>query len=317
MVRIIACTLCSLILLSSCNGNANQQQQPKNETAAVQTFAALLDSTQLIDDLAFLSSPALEGRLVGTEGNKKARNYIAARFDSLKLQKPDTSWFQPFPARQGKTGVNVIGMIKGTTYPDQYYVVSAHYDHLGKKGTDIYAGADDNASGSAALLAMAAYFTQHPPQHSIIFAAFDAEEGGLVGSKYFADHPAVDIKKILLNINMDMVSRNDKNEIYASGTFHYPFLQKYIDSIQTKTSVTVSTGHDDASKGASDDWTSQSDHYAFHLKNIPYIYFGVEDHPDYHHPSDTFEKVNKGFYYKVCNMIAETVLLTDRQVKLQ
>lgn len=317
MNRYIVYSLYSLILLCACNSNANEQQHPKNKSEAIQPFAHLLDSAQLINDLAYLSSPALEGRLVGTEGNKKARNYIAARFDSLKLQKPDTSWFQPFPARKEVTGVNVIGIIKGTTYPDQYYVVSAHYDHLGKKGNDIYAGTDDNASGSAALLAMAAYFTQHPPQHSIIFAAFDAEEGGLVGSKYFADHPVVDIKSIHLNINMDMVSRNDKNEIYASGTFHYPFLRKYIDSVQTKTSVTVSVGHDDASKGGSDDWTSQSDHYAFHLKSIPYIYFGVEDHPDYHHPTDTFEKVDKGFYYRVCNMIAETVLITDRQARLK
>ncbi len=93
---------------------------------------------------------------------------------------------------------------------------------------------------------------------------------------------------IIFNLNMDMVSRNDKNEIYASGTFHYPQLSKYIDSIRPLTKVTVSLGHDDASKGASDDWTTQSDHYPFHKKGIPYIYFGVEDHPDYHQPTDQF-----------------------------
>lgn len=308
MQRILVFLLSNLIILSACNGNA--QQQPAAP-------AILLDSTQLIQDLQFLSSPALEGRLVGTEGNKQARHYIAARFDSLGLAKPDSGRFQEFPARNKATGINVLGIIKGSQFPDQYYVLSAHYDHLGKKGDKIYTGADDNASGTAALLAMAAWFKQHPPKHSIIFAAFDAEEGGLMGSKYFADHASVDISKIVFNLNMDMVSRSDKNEIYASGTFHYPFLTKYIDSIRPQTSVTVSLGHDDASKGSHDDWTSQSDHASFHQKNIPFIYFGVEDHPDYHQPTDSFEKVNKSFYFQVCQMIAKTAVLLDNQEKLK
>ena len=308
MNRSLVLILSSLILLSACKGNAQQQASSP---------AVLLDSTQLIQDLQFLSSPALEGRLVGTEGNKQARNYIAARFDSLGLAKPDSGRFQQFPARNNATGVNVLGIIKGSQFPDQYYVISAHYDHLGKKGDKIYTGADDNASGTAALLAMAAWFKQHPPKHSIIFAAFDAEEGGLMGSKYFAGNPSVDIKKIVFNLNMDMVSRNDKNEIYASGTFHYPFLTKYIDSIRPLTKVQVSLGHDDVSKGAHDDWTSQSDHFSFHQKNIPFIYFGVEDHPDYHQPTDSFEKVNKSFYFQVCQMIGQTAVLIDRQEKLK
>lgn len=313
MNRFLVSILSGLVLVSSCAGNSQQtKQEPKPLYTTTQ-----VDSTQLINDLQYLSSPALEGRLVGTEGNKQARNYIAARFDSLQLAVPDSGRFQSFTARNNATGVNVLGIIKGSVYPDQYYVISAHYDHLGKRGDKIFTGADDNASGSAALLAMAAWFKQHPPQHSIIFAAFDAEEGGLLGSKYFADHPSVDIAKIIFNLNMDMVSRSDKNEIYASGTFHYPFLAKYIDSIRPLTKVNITLGHDDASKGASDDWTSQSDHFAFHQKHIPFIYFGVEDHPDYHQPTDSFEKVNKSFYYQVCNMIAATAVLIDGQKQLK
>ena len=313
MNRLLVSMLSSLILLNSCAGNGQQTKPtPQPLYATVK-----LDSAQLINDLQFLSSPALEGRLVGTEGNKQARNYIAARFDSLQLAAPDSGRFQSFPARNKATGVNVLGIIKGSQYPDQYYVLSAHYDHLGKKGDKIYTGADDNASGTAALLAMAAWFKLHPPKHSIIFAAFDAEEGGLMGSKYFAENPSVAISNIVFNLNMDMVSRNEKNEIYASGTFHYPFLSKYIDSIRPLTSVTVLLGHDDASKGASDDWTSQSDHFAFHKKNIPFVYFGVEDHPDYHQPTDSFEKINKGFYYQVSNMIAATAVLIDGQQQLK
>ena len=116
---------------------------------------------------------------------------------------------------------------------------------------------------------------------------------------------------------MDMLSRSDKNEIYACGTFHYPSLSKYIPNAKENAKgITVIAGHDDPSKGTSDDWTSQSDHYPFHLKKIPFLYFGVEDHPDYHRPTDSFEKVNKGFYYQVCNMIASLMDKIDAQPKL-
>lgn len=301
------------VLLTCCNDNVGQQPAPPENNAAQEHR---LDSTVLIRDLAYLSDTTLAGRETGTPGNAAARAYIVRRFDSLDLQKTDTVRTQPFPL-ENKTGYNVIGTIRGTAFPDQYIVLSAHYDHLGKKGKEIYAGADDNASGSACLLALAAYFRQFPPKHSLVFAAFDAEEKGLQGSSYFVEHPTVELKKIILNINMDMVSRNDQNEIYLSGTHHYPFLRKYADSVKTKTTVKLTLGHDDRSKGAQQDWTNQSDHFPFHRKNIPFLYFGVEDHPDYHRPSDTFEKINKQFYYQVCNLITEMVLLIDKQEKLQ
>jgi len=274
-----------------------------------------LDSTRLINDLATLSSEAMGGREAGTAGNQLAREYIARRYDSLQLKAPDSGRFQSFPLKTIK-GTNIIAMIPGTTYPDQYYVISAHYDHLGTRNGQIYYGTDDNASGSACLLALAAYFKQHPPKHAFIIASFDAEEKGLVGSRYFAAHLPVDSNKVLLNVNMDMVSRNDKNEIYASGTYHYPFLKKYVDSIKALTTVNVLLGHDNPAQGH-DDWTNQSDHYAFHQKHIPFLYFGVEDHPDYHKPTDTFDKVDKSFYYRVCEMVKETILVLDRQEKLQ
>ena len=305
-----------VLLVVACKNKAS-----KNPDTGKKTLAAVagLDSVSLINDLGYLSSETLGGRETGTPGNALAQEYIAKRFDSLQLKQSESGRFQPFPLNNqaaGTAGKNIIGIIPGTTHPDQYYVISAHYDHLGTKGDKIYFGADDNASGSACLLALARYFKQHPPAHSLIFASFDAEEKGLVGSRYFVGHLPVDSTKVLLNVNMDMVSRNDKNEIYASGTWHYPFLKKYVDSIKLLTSVNVSYGHDNPSEGHND-WTNQSDHYPFHKAKIPYLYFGVEDHPDYHKPTDTFDKVDKGFYFRVCNMIKETVVELDRQEKLQ
>jgi Zn-dependent M28 family amino/carboxypeptidase len=314
---VTASILALLLLTVSCKNKASKNPDA-NKKAVVETSP--LDSATLIHDLAALTTEAMAGRETGTSGNQLAREYIAKRYDSLQLKAPDSGRFQAFPfiLKQNPAikGTNIIAMIPGSTYRDQYYVISAHYDHLGVRNGQIYYGTDDNASGSACLLALAAYFKQHPPKHSFILASFDAEEKGLVGSRYFVAHPPVDSSKIVLNVNMDMVGRNDKNEIYASGTYHYPFLKKYVDSIQTMTTVHVLTGHDNPAQGH-DDWTNQSDHYPFHLSHIPFLYFGVEDHPDYHKPTDTFDKVDKGFYFRVCNMIKETIVLLDKQEKLR
>lgn len=313
IITLMALTIAALLLIG-CPGK-------KAGTKAVSSVAPskILDSASIIHHLAFLASSATAGRESATPGNKLAQDYIVRLFDSLQLTKTGDSYLQPFRLRPdtSKMGANVVAIIKGTRYPDTYIAVTAHYDHLGTRNGTIYYGADDNASGTANLLAMAQYFKQHPPQHSLLLAAFDAEEKGLLGSRYFADHLPVPASAILMDLNMDMISRNDNNEIYACGTFQYPFLKKYVDSAQLLTPVDIRFGHDDPSKGATQDWTTQSDHYAFHLKKIPFLYFGVEDHADYHRPSDTFDKINKSFYYQVCTMIAHTVLILDRQEKLQ
>jgi len=315
-IKTVTFSFAIVLLVIGCKNKASKNPDSGKKPTIV---VAGLDSASLINDLGYLSSEDLGGRETGTAGNALAQQYIAGRFDSLQLKQPDSGRFQLFPLTNQAAaiaGKNIIGIIPGTTYPDQYYVISAHYDHLGTKGDKIWFGADDNASGSACLLALARYFNQYPPKHSFIFASFDAEEKGLVGSRYFVGHLPVDSTKVLLNVNMDMVSRNDRNEIYASGTYHYPFLKRYVDSIKPLTSVNVSYGHDNPSEGHND-WTNQSDHYPFHKAKIPYLYFGVEDHPDYHKPTDTFDKVDKGFYFRVCNMIKETIVELDKQEKLQ
>jgi Zn-dependent M28 family amino/carboxypeptidase len=224
---------------------------------------------------------------------------------------------QPFSLADSLQGVNILGMIKGSKYPDSIIAVTAHYDHVGVQNGKIFYGADDNASGTAALLAMAQYFKKRPPAHSLLFIAFDAEEKGLLGSNYFVAHSTIPLQRVTMNLNMDMVSRNDNNEIYAAGTFHYPFLKKYVDSVRATTSVNILFGHDDPAKGGHNDWTSQSDHYAFHQQQIPFLYFGVEDHPDYHRPTDTYEKINKQFYYQVSQAITGLVGVLDRQPALR
>lgn len=298
------------LLLMGCPGTSKASS---NQAAAAST--RLLDSAALIHRLAHLTTPEMAGRESGSQGGRAALLYVSHQFDSLQLEKTQ---LQPFKLDSDSTSTayNLFGIIRGTKFPDSYIAITAHYDHLGTRNGSIYYGADDNASGTANLLTLAQYFKQHPPQHSLLLAAFDAEEKGLRGSKYFVDHLPVPQSSIIMNLNMDMISRNDNNEIFACGIYHYPFLKKYVDSVQPLTPVTIRFGHDDPNTG-SQDWTTQSDHYAFHLKKIPFLYFGVEDHADYHKPSDTFDKVNKSFYYQVCTMIANTILVLDRQEKIQ
>jgi Zn-dependent M28 family amino/carboxypeptidase len=296
-----------VVLLTGC---PPATEKKKNATKA--NVLNNIDSAALIGHLAYLSSAAMEGRETATHGNQLAREYIVKIFDLLKIEKFGDSYLQPFPyGNDNQQGNNIIGLIKGYQHADSYITITAHYDHLGTRNGKIFYGADDNASGTAALLAMAAYFKQHPPKHSLILVSFDAEEKGLLGSKYFVSNCPVPLTAIRLNVNMDMVSRNDSNEIYATGIYHYPFLKKYVDSVQPFTPVNIRFGHDGEKPGMHD-WTNQSDHFPFHQNNIPYLYFGVEDHADYHRPGDTYDKVNKSFYYQVCTMIAAVASLLDR-----
>jgi Zn-dependent M28 family amino/carboxypeptidase len=312
IIAVIA-IIAGVVLLTGCPPATENNKK----NAAKKNTLSNIDSVSLINHLAYLSSGVMEGRETSTPGNQLAREYIVKTFDSLKIEKIGDSYLQSFPmGNDTLKGVNIIGVIKGYQYENSYIALTAHYDHLGKRNGQTYFGADDNASGTAALLAMAAYFKQHPPKHSLLFVSFDAEEKGLLGSKYFVAHSPVPLSAININVNMDMVSRNDSNEIYATGIYHYPYLKKYVDSVQSFTPVYIRFGHDGEKPGIHD-WTNQSDHFPFYQNKIPYLYFGVEDHADYHRPGDTFDKVNKSFYYQVCTMITAVVSQLDRSEVVQ
>ena len=191
-----------------------------------------------------------------------------------------------------------------------YFVVSAHYDHLGIRDGVVYPGADDNASGVAVILEVAAYCQKNPFRRSIVFAAFDAEEGGLNGARVFVATPPVPKERIALNVNLDMVSRSDKREIFIAGTYHTPALKAPLEEVARRAPITVLFGHDrpKAIAGGVDDWTNQSDHGPFHAAKIPFVYFGVEDHADYHKPTDTADKINRGFFVDVAETILDAML---------
>jgi len=293
-------------LLLSCGSVKNQ-----NDQASV--------STQLLKDVETLSLDSYEGRKTGTKGAEMARAYLTGRLLEIGLKPYPgmNSYEQPFEfkGRNGGAaiqGKNLIAYVPGKT--DNVIVISAHYDHIGVINNEVFNGADDNASGVAGLLQFAKYFSKNKPNNTLIFALFDAEEMGLQGAKAFVSNPPVPLEKIKLNINMDMISHNDKGELYAAGTFKYPQLKPYI--ISSNPNIKVLLGHDDPKLGH-DDWTNQSDQGAFNAKNIPFIYFGVEDHKDYHKATDEYQNINKTFFIDAANTIQEIILNIDKQRDIQ
>jgi Zn-dependent M28 family amino/carboxypeptidase len=115
-------------------------------------------------------------------------------------------------------------------------------------------------------------------------------------------------------VNMDMVSRSEAGELYAAGTYHYPFLFPLVERVAERAPVTLLTGHDRPDLPPGDDWTLSSDHGAFHEVGIPFIYFGVEDHPGYHNPTDTFENITPEFYVRAVTTVLDFVREADAEL---
>lgn len=265
---------------------------------------SLFSKTELLKHLKSLSSDAFEGRRTGTAGAIKTQKYIINQFHTLNVLPLSKGYEQPFKFTENNKAyhaTNILGYIKGTGLPEKYIVISAHYDHEGIKKGKIYNGADDNASGLSALFSFAEYFINHPPRHSVILAAFDGEELGIQGSKYFVNNTIIPIEDIVVNLNMDMISRSDKNELFAVGTRFNARLRRIVLNMETPKSIRFLTGHD--GDDGDDNWIHSSDHASFFRKDIPFLYFGVEDHKDYHKPTDDFDNIHPEFYIEAIKVI--------------
>jgi Zn-dependent M28 family amino/carboxypeptidase len=294
-------------------------QNPAKQTSQTTPSSKIINASQLLRDDETLSADDMQGRGIGTAGGIKAREFVAARFKASGLKSFGDSYSQPFEFanRSGAkiSGANVVGYVEGTKNKNQYIVVTAHYDHLGTRNGEIYNGADDDASGTAALFAIAEHFKKNNPSHSIIFVAFDGEESGLRGSRAFVEKPPVALSSIALNINMDMIAHNDTNELYATGTYAYPALKPALEKVVKTAKVKLLLGHEGPNVSKADDWTDQSDQGSFNKVKIPFIYFGVEDHKDYHKPTDDFININQAFYVRAVETILEAVKSFDKDLK--
>ena len=186
---------------------------------------------------------------------------------------------------------NVLGVIKGES--EKTIIVSAHYDHVGKEDDHYYPGADDNASGVAALLELAEEFVQYKDlKYTMVFLALSAEEVGLLGSSYHVNHPDFDPEKVVCNVNMDMISRCDKersdcNYLYCISNS----LSERLDSLVAEADQLFPQCACDYSQNKSGIF-NRTDTYNFSRKTIPSLLFFTGLHNDYHTPSDTWDKID-------------------------
>jgi hypothetical protein len=303
------------VLLAACGGEDAAERPAEVTGVDAEAVAAAEAGARGLDHIRFLSADSLEGRLVGSEGNRKARDYIVGVYRSLALSMYEGAYVESFEvqtAEETREGSNVVGYVEGTDLPDRYSVETAHFDHLGIRDGEIYNGADDNASGTAGLMMLAEYFSANPARHSLIFAAVDGEEGGLRGARHFVSDPPVPLENMALNVNLDMISHND-SVLYVAGAYHTESLRPVLDEVAAGSAITLLQGHDSPDLPPGDDWTTSSDHGPFHAAGIPFVYFGVEDHPDYHQASDTFETINQQFFLDAVETVKQAILRFDGQ----
>ncbi|MCA1584023.1 MAG: M28 family peptidase [Acidobacteria bacterium] len=296
--------------------------------AALQTVAEQRDAVppgavhaitaeRLMATVKALAAPEMEGRRTGTAGGHKARSWLVSAIEETGLSAIGSDYVLPFRfrSRNGEQteGANIAATCPGADPSLPVIVVSAHYDHLGVRDGQIYPGADDNASGVATVLELARRCRRLPFQHTTFFVFFDAEEQGLQGARAFVSSPPIPRERLTLNVNLDMVARGDAGELYVSGLRHYPSLRGALEPVAARSNVRLLFGHDQATAGA-DDWTFQSDHGAFHEAKIPFVYFGVEDHADYHKPTDAPEKIDPVFFQRAAETILDALMALDRQL---
>jgi Zn-dependent M28 family amino/carboxypeptidase len=273
-----------------------------------------ISGEELMVSVRALASKEFEGRAVGTAGGLKARAWVEDRFKAAGLRPlSGNSFLLPFTDGTIE-GANVAGACPGTRADAPRFIVSAHYDHEGVLKGAVYFGADDNASGIAVLLAVAERCRTAPFSRTVVFVAFDAEERGLRGSRAFVQAPPLPLAQLALNVNLDMVARGDKGELFAAGVYHSPQFKAPLEAVAGRSAIRLRLGHDRPADGKGD-WTMQSDHGPFHKSGIPFVYFGVEDHPDYHKPSDTADKIDPRFFAAAANTILDAVRTLDAAIR--
>ena len=279
--------------------------------------------SRLLEDLRTLSADDMQGRAPDTEGGLKARAYLIQRLEELGVAAAPSGRLQPISGevrRQSGTrqvsGANILGLIPGTTRPDRYIVVTAHYDHLGVHDDQIHNGADDNASGVSSVLELARQLMARPPEHSVLIVFFDAEESGLLGARRFVETPVVPLTDIALNLNLDMTSRAETdNHLWVTGTYQNPTFRPLLEPIAPVNGISLSFGKDRPEDTGANNWVEASDHGPFFRAGVPFIYLGVEFHPDYHQPTDDFDRVRPEVFTAATELAVRAFHALDQGVE--
>ncbi len=299
--RILFITIFSAFLIAGCaNRNETETELPG-----------------LQQHIEWLADDQREGRLAGTSSEAESANYIADYFLRVGASPAgdDGTYFQQFTLEgpmpqamnvENHISRNVVAFIEGEEHPGRYIILGAHYDGQGSGGIismdhggepSIHNSADDNSSGTAALLELARHYAENRPSVSVVFAAFSGEELGLIGSSHFVDTMEIDVEDILAMINMDMIGRMEEDKLTIFGTGSADIWDSLLDDISDDSLDITRTP---SGSGA-------SDHASFYRTGIPVLHYFTGTHDDYHRPTDTADKINYTGIEKVMSHVIETV----------
>ena len=301
------------------------------QNAKAEKFAKSITTDELQEMVYIFSSDEFEGRNTGKKGQKKAAGYIADFYRENDIESPirKGDYFQEIPTEFYKDKYppteNVLGFIPGKT--NEVIVLSAHYDHLGIKDGKIFNGADDDGSGSMAILEIAEAFKKaadagHQPKRGILILHVTAEEKGLIGSDYYSKNPVIPLAQTVTNLNIDMIGRVDKrhqdnpNYIYLIGSDRLSTELHKISERANQETVDLELDYKYNAKSDPNRFYYRSDHYNFAKHDIPVIFYFNGTHADYHQPTDTADKLNYELLEKRTRLIFHTAWkLANREKK--
>lgn len=302
----ILIVILSFILLSCGSGKSDRSAID----AVKEKYASQIKPDDLKEHLYLLASDILEGRKTGEKRQDMAVNYFTAYYEHIGLVAPSEypEYTQEIPQEyfENKSegpSENVLAFIRGSEFPNEVIVISAHYDHLGMKGEEVYNGADDNASGSSALMELAESFQLakkqgNGPRRSILFLHLTGEEIGLYGSQYYIENPVFSLDSTLVDLNIDMVGRVDKEHldnkeyIYLVGSNRR---SQDLHKLSERANKNYTHLKLDYTFNELDDpynYYKRSDHYNFAKNDIPVIFYFNGTHADYHRITDTADKID-------------------------
>ena len=292
---------------------------------AFRTGYESISSADLKKHLFVVASDEMEGRDTGSEGQKKAGRYIIGEYQKMGVTHPASlaDYYQKVPkeALNGRRGAlpdseNILAFIEGSEKPEEIIVLSAHYDHVGTKDGQIYNGADDDGSGTVALMEIAEAFKKSQtkgkaPKRSILILHVTGEEHGLLGSKYYAENPVFPLANTVVNLNIDMIGRSDaenegKNYVYVIGSEMLSTELKKINESANNATQKLQLNYKYDDPNDTERLYYRSDHYNFAKNGIPVAFFFDGIHGDYHKPTDDADKIDYELLRKRTQLIFAT-----------
>jgi hypothetical protein len=322
-------TLAALVVLLTVGACA---QVPGSEGATgfqpeiVDESADPILAEDILEHVEILSSDLFEGRGAATDGERRAAAYIVSVISDYERVQPggvDGSWFQEFPVKETDPPAgfdheharNVLAIIPGSDpeLAHEVIVIGAHYDHVGKEGLhggslgghgEIHNGADDNASGSAVLLELVSYFatTGTPLRRSLMIQWYSAEELGLVGSRYWVEHPTIGFEQVITMLNFDMVGRMQGGTLLVGGTGTSPVLGDLVESLR---------GYEGLEFVVDPPGSAPSDNSNFYEKEVPVLFLFTGIHEDYHRSTDDAHLLNASGTERIAKLARRIVRELD------